>query len=114
MTPPPGIHGDSSRPPSQQQAKKSPSSTSSIHELGPLLGERRSPPAAEADDRLSGAAGCGSGGMESPVVPEVRPPQQPPVGGRTGDDDVDDNFDVDDDDELDLRFLPGDFKSTNV
>jgi hypothetical protein len=62
MTPPPGIHGDSSRPPSQQQGKKSPSSTSSIHELGPLLGERRSPPAAEADDRLSGAAGCGSGG----------------------------------------------------
>ena len=76
-----------------------------------LLGD---PPSALMDDPLSGIPGSGRGRVASPVVAAAGSPLQPAVGAAEDDGRADDGFDADDDDELDLRFLPGDFKSTNV
>jgi len=108
------VPADSSRPPSSQQlARQSPSTTSSIRELDPILGDRRPSSTDAIDDPTAGVFGLGRGSAALGPSPPLPHPVMSAVG--TGlDDPADDEFDADDDDELDLRFLPGDFKSTNV
>lgn len=102
-----------SRPPSSQRlSKKSPSTTSSIRELEPILGDQRPPSAADEHTAAVFGSRRGSAAAAAGPSPPPPPPLMPDVERVA--DDPDNEFEADDDDELDLRFLPGDFKSTNV